>query len=159
VSPVLRDLLPREEDHDLAHACRETPPGFPRGARAEADPADPAARAITYKDLALKVDRDNLAGWRQSYPRYGSLKTALYHVSSYEAEHGRPMISVFVVRGSNPGKGFPGSGCFVLARRLDRLHGDSAEAEYAFWQSEVRAYVEHWSAARTRAADAGLSDE
>ena len=78
--------------------------------------------------------------------RYGSLKTALYHVSSYEVDHGRPMISGFVVRGSPPGKGFPGSGFYLLARRLHRLAGGSTEAERAFWQSEMRACVEHWSA-------------
>ena len=35
----------------------------------------------------------------------------------------------------------------MLARRLHRLAGDSTEAERAFWQSEMRACVEHWSAA------------
>ena len=35
----------------------------------------------------------------------------------------------------------------LAPRRLHRLAGDSTEAECAFWQSEMRACVEHWSAA------------
>jgi hypothetical protein len=125
---------------------------------AKADPARPTASTITYKELAAELDPDGHIGWKRSHPRYGSLKTALYHVSTYEVEHGRPMITGFVVRGSQPGKGFPGSGFFLLARRLDRLAGDSEEAKYAFWQSEMKACVQHWSAAGAEVADAGLPE-
>jgi hypothetical protein len=77
---------------------------------AKADPAGPSGSTITYKDLALEVDPDNEIGWKGGYPRYVSMQTTLYHVSTYEVEHGRPMITGFVVRGSDPGGAFRAAG-------------------------------------------------
>lgn len=130
---------------------------------AKANPDNPAASVITYGNLADELDPDNLIGWAGSHPRYGALKTALFHVSSYEAEHNRPMLTAFVVRasgsvsGSRPRKGEPGNGFFKLARRLGRLDSEGTEAESAFWESEMRACSEQWSATGA-GTGAGLPD-
>jgi hypothetical protein len=113
---------------------------------------------ITYMDLAAEADPDGSLGWRQGHPRYVVFRKALYHIAYYEAEHGRPMLTAFVVHASEPGKGFPGDGFFGYARSIGRLDGDSAEAERTFWRSEMDACVKYWSAARVKAAGAGLSD-
>ena len=125
---------------------------------ANADPSDPGANTISYMRLAAELDPDGSIGWKQGHPRYAHLITALYHVSTYEVEHGRPMPSAFVVHSHD---GMPGSGLAGLARTLGRLTADGADADYAFWQAEMRAMVEHWSAA-TKAevikADGHLTD-
>jgi hypothetical protein len=110
---------------------------------------------ITYKDQAAEADPDGSLGWRQGHPRYTVFRKALYHIAYYEAEHGRPMLTAFVVRGSD---GLPGPGFFRYARSIDRLDGYGAEAERMFWQSEMNACVKHWSAAGVEAVGAGLSD-
>jgi hypothetical protein len=114
---------------------------------------------ITYKDVAAEADPDGSLGWRQGHPRYSVLRKALYHVAYYEAEHGRPMLTAIVVRGSEPGKGLPGPGFFDYARSIGRLVGDNSnEAKRTFWQSEMDACYKHWSDAGTEAAAAGLPD-
>jgi hypothetical protein len=114
---------------------------------------------ITYKDLADEADPDDSLGWKRGHPRYSVLRKALYHVAYYEAEHGRPMLTGFVVRGWEPGKGLPGPGFFEYARSIGRLVGDdSTEAKRTFLQSEMDACMKHWSVAGVEAAGAGLSD-
>lgn len=117
---------------------------------AGADPADPTISVITHEKLAQELDPDGRTGWNQ-VPQYGGLRTALYHVSTYEAEHGRPMLSAFAVRGSGsrtrrPFKGEPGSGFFDHARKLGRLDGYSDGDQHAFWLSELRAAARYWQA-------------
>lgn len=124
---------------------------------AKVGPGDPAASTITYSALAAELDPDGSICWKQGHPRYSRLITALYHVSSYEVEHGRPMPSAFVV---HVGDGLPGTGLAALARQLGRPVGDGKDAEYDFWQAEMNAMVKHWAAtkAEERQAGVGLTD-
>jgi hypothetical protein len=130
---------------------------------AKADPDNPEASVVTYGAVAAELDPGDL-GWVRSAPRYVTLKTALYHVATYEEEHGRPMVTGFVVRASRRGgrpAGQPGSGYYLLARRFDHLDDDSYQAEYEFWQEEMRACARFWRAAGAEVTDSGtvtLSD-
>src|SRR5215469_5945479 len=103
---------------------------------AHAEPGNPGASAISYTRLAEELDPDGHVGWKRGYPRHTRLVTALYHVSTYEVEHGRPMPSAFVVH--NYGDRQPGSGLGQLGKELGRPVGDGPDADYRFWQSEMR---------------------
>jgi hypothetical protein len=70
---------------------------------------------------------------------------ALFHISSYEVEQGRPMLSALVVHKGGQYKGLPGPGFFKLARRLGFTIADSDAAEQDFWDAQVQAAVEHWT--------------
>jgi hypothetical protein len=122
---------------------------------AQADPSNPEACTITYKDLAVALDPDGSIGWKHGHPRYTRLITALYHINTYEVEHGRPMVGAFVVHVTD---GRPGTGFAALGRQLGRLTEDGEDAEYAFWLAEMDASVEYWSAATAETAKPGLTD-
>jgi hypothetical protein len=114
---------------------------------AQADPADPEASIITYGVLGQKLDPDDDLGWRQG-PGHNRLRTALYHVSVYEAQHGRPLLGAFAVREG----GIPGFGFADIGRQLNLFTGESKDAENRFWKSELDASVRHWSADGAQAA-------
>ena len=122
------------------------------GLAAEADPSDPSASALSYGDLAAAADADGSLGWRQGHPRYSKLITALFHVNSYEVEHGRPMIGAFAVSVDSRTSG---SGFAALGRELGRAVGDGKDAERTFWRGELADAVAYWS---DKSADGGLSD-
>ena len=65
--------------------------------------------------------------------------TILGHISEYEVEHERPMLSVIVVAQETR---MPGHGFFTLARKLRRQRPD--EDEDAFALRERRAVFEFW---------------
>jgi hypothetical protein len=122
------------------------------GLAAEADPADPSASALSYGDLAAAADPDGSLGWKQGHPRYSKLITALYHVNSYEVDHGRPMIGAFAVSVDSRTSG---SGFAALGRELGRTVGEGKDAERRFWRGELADAVAYWS---DKSADGGLSD-
>jgi len=70
-------------------------------------------------------------------PFYGLLE-ALGHVSTYEVEHGRPMLTALVV---NKETRIPGEGFASLGEHLGRRVANEEE----FWHTELAATVELWS--------------
>ncbi|WP_166022406.1 hypothetical protein [Streptomyces chilikensis] len=103
-----------------------------------ADPAKPLDACLTYKALGLVTDPEGRSTG-MSRPPFRAMFPALGHVSAYEVEHGRPMLSALVVSENShaPGPGFAG-----LARRLRYRVDDDA----AFWQEELERTVRFWSA-------------
>lgn len=73
--------------------------------------------------------------------RYARLKKRLFHISSYEVEHGRPMLSALVVRSADYR---PGKGMYELARGLGRLKAEDADLE---WRNvEIEELRRYWAA-------------
>ena len=64
----------------------------------------------------------------------------LGEIAEDELAAGLPMLSAVAVGVS----GKPGPGLFALARDLDRLASDSAEAETDFWEKEKTACYQTW---------------
>jgi hypothetical protein len=117
------------------------------------NPGNPAG--ITYRDLGVLADPD---GGRASGPQpntrppFRGLNEALGHISMYEVEHGRPMLSALVV---NAETGKPGEGFARLAEHL----GIQVDDSEVFWQAELAEVVDFWSSLAndpTRAIDAAV---
>jgi len=121
---------------------------------AGADPAAPEEWTMTYGELATAADPNGEYGWNQGHPRYSRLITALFHVNSYEVEHGRPMVGAFAVSVDSRTSG---SGFANLGLDLGREVGEGKAAERDFWKAELERSVAYWSA-DSRAASGGLSD-
>jgi hypothetical protein len=104
-------------------------------------------KTLSYEALAQLGDPHGDLGLHHGggSDRYTALSKALFHISSYEVEQGRPMLSALVVHKGGQYKGLPGPGFFKLARRLRFAVDDSDTAEQAFWDAQVRAAVEHWT--------------
>lgn len=110
---------------------------------AQADPADLPASTMSYGELAAAADPDGELGWKRGHPRYSKLITALFHVNSYEVEHGRPMVGAFAV---SVDSGTSGSGFAGLGRDLGREVGEGKDAEREFWRTELEDSAAYWSA-------------
>lgn len=97
---------------------------------------DPKDRIRPYPRVAEATDpeydpHDESHGW---------LKQRLFHISSYEAEHGRPMLSALVV---NRYDYRPENDLYDLARRLGRLKdGDDA---VRWWNTELDEISRYWT--------------
>src|SRR5690348_9489070 len=92
---------------------------------------DPRSACVTYGDVAHEVDPQQSL-WK--HPRYHGIGTALGHVSVYEAQHHRPLLSALVVLS---GVGHPGDGfADDLGRRILGLNIPEG-GERAFWRDEV----------------------
>jgi hypothetical protein len=102
------------------------------------DPRLPRNSLITYGELCAEADPDQ-AYWRR--PRYRGIGSALGHVSAYEHEHGRPLLSALVVQQQTmrAGDGFAD----VLGRDLgfDIAPG----GERGFWLEQVEKVVRYWT--------------
>jgi len=72
-------------------------------------------------------------------PHHSRLKKRLFRISSYEVEHGRPMLSAIVV---HSGDYRPGDGLYELARQLNRLKGE--EDNLVWWNAEVERITRYW---------------
>lgn len=77
--------------------------------------------------------------------RHARLKKRLFHVSSYEVEHDRPMLSALVVRSVDYQ---PGNGMYELARGLGRMMPGDAERQW--WNAELDEVRRYW---RTKSDD------
>ncbi|SRR6266508_4265749 len=112
------------------------------------DPRVPRKALITYRDLCTAADPDQ-AYWK--WPRYRGIGTALGHVSTYEHEHGRPLLSALVVQQQTmrAGDGF--------ANDLGRGLGFDIPpgGERKFWLEQVEKIVRYWNGPGkdTRASD------
>lgn len=102
------------------------------------DAESPMDCSLSYKDLGLMADPDHTSHYPMTRPPFRGLNEALGHVSMYEVEHGRPMLSAIVV---NEDTGRPGSGFAKLARHL----GFMVEEEDTFWRTELEAVVRFWN--------------
>ena len=118
----------------------------------KADPSRPLSARITYKALTEAVDPGRRFSW-SAWPRYNGIGPLLGHISEYEVEHGRPMLSALAVRtqGRRPGDRF-----YPLARKLGRLDSSDPDAERRFWEAEIAEVVRYWAStsAPGEAADA-----
>jgi hypothetical protein len=98
----------------------------------------PRKALITYHDLCASADPDQVH-WK--WPRYRGIGQALGHISTYEYDHGRPLLSALVVQKQTmrAGDGFAND----LGRGLgfDILPGD----ERRFWLEQVEMVVRYWT--------------
>jgi hypothetical protein len=106
-----------------------------------ADPIDTDTALVTYGELDTLVPSDHTGN---SKPGVGHawmtpVRIALYHVSAYEHQFGRPLISALAVRkdGRFPGEGF--------AKLVAQIWPDQTHDDQAFWEDHVRAVVEFWT--------------
>ena len=117
------------------------------------DPGEPRSACITYGDAAKAVDPEHLL-WK--HPRYHGIGTALGHISVYEAQHHRPLLSALVVLS---GIGYPGDGfADDLGRRILGLEIPEG-TELAFWLDQVQQVVSFWSNPDLIAMLDGMHDE
>jgi hypothetical protein len=99
-------------------------------ARARASGPSRAQALITYAELADQLRPLHHAGDPAlDYP-FGGFYEAIGHVSTFEVEHGRPMLSALVVTKET---GTPGPGFSRLATHLGFEFADAEE----FWADEV----------------------
>ncbi len=101
------------------------------------DPRIPRRALITYGDLCVAVD-PNHDYWKP--PRYRGIGDALRHVSTYEHEHDRPLLSALVVRKltMRPGDGFGSLG-------RDLGFDIPSGGEHMFWLEKVEEVVSYWT--------------
>jgi hypothetical protein len=91
---------------------------------------------ITYSEIApmAGLNMESLA----DRTKMGDL---LGEISTYEHEHGRPMLSAVVVLS---GIGYPGEGFYNLARYLGIYHGHDEFADMEFFVQEVKKVHQYW---------------
>ena len=134
----MTELSPAEEKvrQILIERAKKTNPQIPRKA------------LITYRDVCTAADPDQTY-WK--WPRYRGIGTALGHVSSYEHEHDRPLLSALVVQQQTmrAGDGF--------ANDLGRGLGFDIPpgGERGFWLEQVESVVRYWTGP---GKDARMSD-
>jgi hypothetical protein len=120
---------------------------------AAADPAHPLECLTTYGALgeALDPEGSRASGSQpNTRPPFRGFNEALGHVSMYEVEHGRPMLSAIVV---NKETRSPGPGFASLGRHL----GFVIEEDEAFFLEQLSAVIEFWTSDDpTVAIDAAL---
>ena len=105
-----------------------------RSANADA----PLDACMSYGELCAVVDPDATSNYPMTRPPFRGLNEALGHVSMYEAEHGRPLLTALVVQqdSRHPGPGFA---------RLGRHLGFEVDDEDGFWRRELAEVVRFWA--------------
>jgi hypothetical protein len=101
---------------------------------------DPEASCIHYGTLGKQVDPDDAWRYPMSRPPFRGFNDALGHVSQYEHEHGRPLLSSLVTTVDD---GQPGTGFALFVKSL----GLAVDGPEAFWRAEVKKTVYFWSTA------------
>ena len=101
------------------------------------DPAYPFQAKITYKDLCNAIDPDEQY-W--AFPRFRGIGPVLGRVSTFEHEHGRPMLSALVVHSAD---GQAGDGFAGLGRHLGFQIQPGQER--AFWRNQLEEVVRYWT--------------
>lgn len=105
---------------------------------------------ITYLDLGKAVDPRQEMTYPMTRPPFRGIGEALGHVSMYEVEHGRPMLTALVV---DAGTGVPGPGFAKLGRHL----GFDLRDEEIFWTEQLASVLDFWrDPDPIRALDAAL---
>jgi hypothetical protein len=93
-------------------------------------------RTVPYIEIA------QMAGLNMSRDEdRGRLGYILGDISTYEHEHGRPMLSVVTVFSN---EGYPSEGFFKLARELGRYRGKNQMDELEFFAKELKAAHTYW---------------
>ena len=100
---------------------------------------------MAYGEMAKEMDPDGKLGWNDG-GRSRGLTHALFHVNTYELDHGRPMVGAFAVSKAAPhtsGTGFAG-----MARDagLDVPGDDDPHGQTMFWREQLTASAEYWTA-------------
>lgn len=109
---------------------------------------------LSYKQLGLAVDPEHHSTYPMTRPPFRGLNEALGHVTMYEVEHGRPMLTAIVV---DEQFGVPGDGFARLARHLGRKIDETFAAETAFWKQEMAHLRSFWTSPDlSRFVDAAL---
>lgn len=103
-----------------------------------ADVHDLRSACLSYAHLGLAFDPDGEEPGT-SRPPFRTLYSMLGHISMYEVEHGRPMLSALVVTKET---GLPGEGFAKLAKHLGIQAGDG---EMALWDAQLARVVEFWT--------------
>jgi hypothetical protein len=96
---------------------------------------------VTYADLCASVDPEQHY-WK--WPRFRGIGKAIAHISTYEHQFGRPLLSALVVqeRTNRAGDGFA-----ELCRDLG--HRIQPDQERVFWRGQVEAVVRYWRSTST----------
>ena len=90
-------------------------------------------QTVTYAEIGLLADLDmNNPADRN---RIGII---LGEISTFEHQHGRPLLSVLVIHSHN---NIPGDGFFNLSRELNVYHGDD---DCMFFNQELDRVYEYW---------------
>ena len=97
---------------------------------------DDVDRIRPYGRVAEATDNEHNPNDR----RHNRLKQRLFHISSYEIERGRPMLSALVVHSTDYR---PGKGLYELGRQLGCLKDGENELEW--WSSEVEKLADYWT--------------
>lgn len=120
---------------------------------AEIHPEQPQMACVTYKEIGERLDPGGAHASGpapNTRPPFRGLNEALGHLSMYEVEHGRPMLSALVV---NSETHRPGEGFAKLAEHL----GFEVKDPDGFWVGELNALAALWSSDDpTRLIDAAL---
>lgn len=102
-----------------------------------ADPDHPFQATVTYGHLCKAIDPE------QRYwvaPRYRGIGKTLLHVSTFEHEAGRPLLSALVVLKINHRAS---DGFAVLGRGLG--YDIQSDQENSFWRDQVEEVVRYWT--------------
>jgi hypothetical protein len=102
---------------------------------------DPMTACLTYSQLGDEVGPDH-GSYPMVTPPFRGLGEALGHVSMYEVERGRPMLTALVVQQDSQR---PGAGFAQLGRQLGFSVGDTPADEVAFWRLELAEVVRVWA--------------
>lgn len=107
----------------------------------KADPEKPQAATVTYREAAEACDPLHIPADRH----HARTIKMLFHVVSYELEHGHPMLTALVVRGDTE---WAGDGFALVARRDrgDKI-GTTVPAEKEFWRAELDRVIAYWQTA------------
>ena len=101
-------------------------------------------QTITYKALAEELDPDGSLGWNDGGD-YTGLSHALFHIATFEVEHGRPvgLVAPAVSRLEPPVGGFP-----RMAQKLLFDVPDSAAGQKRFWALKRAEAELYWTEGR-----------
>ena len=96
---------------------------------------------ISCKTLAEELDPDGSLGWSDGGD-YKGLSHALFHIATFEVEHGRPigLVALVIDKPKLPSGGFPG-----MARQLLFDVPDGAGAQKRFWTLKLAEATVYWT--------------
>jgi hypothetical protein len=102
-----------------------------------ADPNNPQASCVAYSRLYGQL-HPGFSGTFRGHGERRQFSIELAHVSWYEHEHGRPMLTALVVYKNVPE---PADTFTQLARQLGR----DVDDDQAFWQAELDEVIRFWA--------------
>lgn len=105
-----------------------------------ADPTDLQSSCMDYGAAAMLGQQLGPGQKPPGFPRYTVLIKQLFHISSYELQRGRPMLSALVTSKSTS---VPGDGFFQLAEQYGRSVAPDQWAQ--FWRAELQQLHGFWA--------------